>query len=151
MAASAWLGIGIASCNNGSSIDMPFYYLCNSIYCAMGNFKYISMAIVDALALIMLPKGIANADQLIVRVNNIKEAGEVHIAIYDDAAAFEADRSERGGAAPGITQRIIEMVEPAWPTYRYMLPPGAYGIGIFHDGNPNNRLDNFFFGVPRDQ
>ena len=49
----------------------------------MTAFKYTSMTIVGALSLIMLSRGIANADELIVRVNNIKEAGEIHIAIYD--------------------------------------------------------------------
>ena len=43
------------------------------------------------------------------------------------------------------------MVELGWTTYRYMLPLGAYAIGIFHGGNLNNRLDNYFFGVPREQ
>lgn len=47
----------------------------------MGTFKYISMAIVGTLALIIFPAGIANADELIVRVDNIKEAGEIHNAI----------------------------------------------------------------------
>ncbi len=70
----------------------------------MGTFKYISMAIVGALALIILPEGIANADELIVRVDNIKEAGEIHIAVYDDAAAFEADRGETGGSATSIRE-----------------------------------------------
>jgi len=70
----------------------------------MGTFHYISMAIVGALALIILPEGIANADELIVRVDNIKEAGEIHIAVYDDAAAFEADRGETGGSATSIRE-----------------------------------------------
>ena len=117
----------------------------------MTAFKYTSMTIVGALSLIMLSRGIANADELIVRVNNIKEAGEIHIAIYDSAEAFEADRGEKGGAAPGITQGTIEMVQPGSVTYRYELPPGTYAIGIFHDANLNNRLDNYFFGVPREQ
>ena len=82
----------------------------------MTAFKYTSMTIVGALSLIMLSRGIANADELIVRVNNI---GEIHIAIYDSAEAFEADRGEKGGAAPGITQGTIEMVEPGSVTYRY--------------------------------
>ncbi len=43
------------------------------------------------------------------------------------------------------------MVEPGSVTYRYELPPGTYAIGIFHDANLNNRLDNYFFGVPREQ
>ena len=83
---------------------MSSYYLCNSNYRAMGTSNYISMAIVGALALIILPEGIANADELIVRVDNIKEAGEIHIAVYDDAAAFEADRGETGGSATSIRE-----------------------------------------------
>ena len=117
----------------------------------MTAFKYTSMAFMGVLALILLPGIPTNADELIVRVNNIKEAGEIHIAIYDSAEAFEADRGEKGGAAPGITQGTIEMVEPGSVTYRYELPPGTYAIGIFHDANLNNRLDNYFFGVPREQ
>ena len=70
----------------------------------MGTSNCISMAIVGALALIIFPEGIANADELIVRVDNIKEAGEIHIAVSDDAAAFEVDRGERGGSAPSIRE-----------------------------------------------
>ena len=117
----------------------------------MTGFKYTSMAFMGVLTLNLLPGISANADELIVRVDNIKEAGEIHIAIYDSADAFEADRGEKGGAAPGITQGTIEMVEPGSVTYRYELPPGTYAIGIFHDANLNNRLDNYFFGVPREQ
>ena len=93
----------------------------------------------------------ALADELIVTIDNIKDAGEIHVAIYDNAAAFEADRGEKGGAAPGITQGTIEYVEPGTVTYRYEVAPGTYAIGIFHDANLNNRLDNYFFGVPREQ
>ena len=117
----------------------------------MTAFNYTSMSFIGVLTLILLPGIAANADELIVRVDNIKEAGEIHIAIYDSAEAFEADRGEKGGAAPGITQGTIEMVEPGSVIYRYELPPGTYAIGIFHDANLNNRLDNYFFGVPREQ
>ena len=117
----------------------------------MTAFKYTSMAFMGVLTLALLPGMASNADELIVRVDNIKEAGEIHIAIYDSAEAFEADRGEKGGPAPGITQGTIEMVEPGSVTYRYELPPGTYAIGIFHDANLNNRLDNYFFGVPREQ
>ena len=64
----------------------------------------------------------AIADTLTVRVNNIEKAGEIHIAVYDNAEAFEADRGEKGGAAPGITEGTIEMVEPGSVTYAYELP-----------------------------
>ena len=117
----------------------------------MTPLKDTSLTLFSIVTFILLPGMAANADELIVRVDNIKEAGEIHIAIYDSAEAFEADRGEKGGAAPGITQGTIEMVEPGSVTYRYELPPGTYTIGVFHDANLNNRLDNYFFGVPREQ
>ena len=91
------------------------------------------------------------ADELVVTINNIKEAGEIHAALYDNAEAFEADRGEKGGAAPGITQGTIEFVEAGSVTYRYDVAQGTYAIGIFHDVNLNNQLDNYFFGVPKEQ
>ena len=91
------------------------------------------------------------ADELVVTINNIKEAGEIHVALYDNAEAFEADRGEKGGAAPGITQGTIEFVEAGSVIYRYDVAPGTYAIGIFHDVNLNNQLDNYFFGVPKEQ
>lgn len=117
----------------------------------MTPLKDTSLTLFSIVTFILLPGMAANADELIVHVDNIKKAGEIHIAIYDSAEAFEADRGEKGGAAPGITQGTIEMVEPGSVTYRYELPPGTYAIGIFHDANLNNRLDNYFFGVPREQ
>ena len=103
-----------------------------------------------ALLLIGLPLS-ASADTLTVTVNNIKKAGEIHVAVYDNAEAFEADRGENGGATSGITEGTIEMVEPGSVTYVYELPPGTYAIGIFHDVNLNNKMDNKFFGVPKEQ
>ena len=93
----------------------------------------------------------ASADTLTITVNNIKKAGEIHVAVYDNAEAFEADRGEKGGAAPGITEGTIQIVEPGSVTYIYELPPGTYAIGIFHDVNLNNKMDNNFFGVPKEQ
>ena len=107
-------------------------------------------SLVAILLLIGLPLS-ASADTLTVTVNNIKKAGEIHVAVYDNAQAFEADRGEKGGAAPGITEGTIEMVEPGSVTYVYELPPGTYAIGIFHDVNLNNKMDNNFFGVPKEQ
>ena len=94
---------------------------------------------------------LASADTLTVTVNNIKKAGEIHVAVYDNAEAFEADRGGKGGAAPGITEGTIAMVEPGSVTYAYELPPGTYAIGIFHDVNLTNKMDNNFFGVPKEQ
>ena len=107
-------------------------------------------ALLATLLLTGLPLS-ASADTLTVTVNNIKKAGEIHVAVYDNAEAFEADRGEKGGAAPGITEGTIEMVEPGSVTYVYELPTGTYAIGIFHDVNLNNKMDNNFFGIPKEQ
>ena len=110
----------------------------------------IHRALLATLLLSDLPL-LASADTLIVTVNNIKKAGEIHVAVYDNAEAFEADRGEKGGAAPGISEGTIDMVEPGSVTYVYELPPGTYAIGIFHDVNLNNKMDNNFLGIPVEQ
>ena len=94
---------------------------------------------------------VAVADTLIVEVNNIKVAGEIHVAVYDNAEAFEADRGEKGGAAPGIVDGTIVMVEAGTSTFEYELPAGQYAVGIFHDVNLNNKMDNNFLGLPKEQ
>ena len=33
----------------------------------------------------------------------------------------------------------------------YEFPSGNYAIGIFHDVNLNNKMDNIFLGVPIEQ
>ena len=120
-------------------------------YRPMRPFAYMCSTLVASLSSAFFTASTARADELILHVDNIREAGEIHIAIYDDAAAFEADRGDEGGAAPGIIKGTIERVEPGTVTYRYELAAGTYAIGIFHDANLNNRLDNYFFGVPKEQ
>ena len=110
----------------------------------------IHLAFVATLLLLALPLS-TRADTLTVTVNNIKKAGEIHVAVYDNAEAFEADRGEKGGAAPGISEGTIEMVQPGSVTYVYELPPGTYAIGIFHDINLNNKMDKKFLGIPIEQ
>ncbi len=107
-------------------------------------------AALATLLLISLPLSVSTYT-LTVTVNNIKQASEIHVAVYDKAEAFDADRGERGGAAPGITEGASKMVEPGSVTYVYGLPNGNYAIGIFHDSNLNNKMDNNFFGVRREQ
>lgn len=99
----------------------------------------------------VLTTHVAVADTLIVEVNNIKKAGEIHVAVYDNAEAFEADRGEKGGAAPGIVDGTIVMVEAGTSTFEYELPAGQYAVGIFHDVNLNNKMDNNFLGLPKEQ
>lgn len=115
----------------------------------MSSMKAPFLMLISLTAMNAIPAAVA--DTLTVTVNNIEKAGEIHVAVYDNAEAFEADRGEKGGAAPGITEGTIEMVEPGSVTYVYELPPGTYAIGIFHDVNLNNKMDSNLFGIPKEQ
>ena len=93
----------------------------------------------------------AFAGTVTVEVRNIETKGEMHLAIYDDADVFENDNGEKGGAAKGIVEGVIEEVGTGTATYSFELPNGTYVIGIFVDANYNNEMDRNFFGVPKEQ
>ena len=93
----------------------------------------------------------AFAATLTVEVRNIEKKGEMHLAIYDDADVFENDNGEKGGAAKGIIEGVIEDVETGTAIYQFDLSDGTYAIGIFVDANYNNEMDRNFFGVPKEQ
>ena len=93
----------------------------------------------------------AFAGTVTVEVRNIETKGEMHLAIYNDANVFENDNGEKGGAAKGIVEGVIEEVGTGTATYRFALPNGTYAIGIFVDANYNNKMDRNFFRVPKEQ
>ena len=88
---------------------------------------------------------------VIVKVNNIEKKGEIHLAIYDDKNVFENDNGEKGGAAKGIIQGVIEEVKIGSSIYKFELPNGTYAIGIFVDANYNNKMDRNLLGIPKEQ
>ena len=93
----------------------------------------------------------AFAGTVTVEVRNIEKKGEMHLAIYDNADVFENDNGEKGGAARGIIDGVIEEVGTGTATYRFELPNGTYAIGLFVDANYNNEMDRNIFGVPKEQ
>ncbi len=99
----------------------------------------------------MMPASSALAGSLTVEVHNIEKAGEMHLAIYNDANVFENDDGEKGGAAKGILQGVIEPVETGTAIYEFEIPDGTYAIGIFVDVNYNNKMDRNFLGIPKEQ
>jgi len=92
----------------------------------------------------------AFAGTVTVEVRNIEKKGEMHLAIYDNADVFENDNGEKGGAARGIVDGVIEEVGTGTVTYRFELPNGTYAIGLFVDANYNNEMDRNIFGVPKE-
>ena len=95
--------------------------------------------------------GVSWGHNITITVENISKAGELHIAIYDSKKAFEEDRGEQGGPAPGIVDGFIIAATPGKFSHDFDLPTGAYAIGVFHDVNGNNSLDTNFLGIPKEQ
>ncbi|MCB0547272.1 MAG: DUF2141 domain-containing protein [Phaeodactylibacter sp.] len=89
-----------------------------------------------------LPAFSAENGQLIIEVNNVKEAkGTIWVGIYDsqenylvkEKAIVQGFKVERAGAA------------------RYSIPGlpfGTYAVALFHDTNDNGELDRNFLGIP---
>ena len=106
--------------------------------------------IITGLLLLSLA-GVSWGHNLTITVENISKAGELHIAIYDSKKAFEEDRGEQGGPAPGIVDGFIIAATPGKFSHDFDLPTGTYAIGVFHDVNGNNSLDTNFLGIPKEQ
>ena len=110
--------------------------------------RYLSLLI--SLSSIFL-SGLGMAGTLTVEVKNIEKQGEIHLAIYDDANVFENDNGDKGGAAQGIINGVIEEVKTGTASYQFDIPDGTYAIGIFIDTNYNNKMDRNFLGIPKEQ
>ena len=106
--------------------------------------------IITGLLLLSLA-GVSWGHNITITVENISKAGELHIAIYDSKEAFEEDRGEQGGPAPGIVDGLIVAATPGKVSVDFNLPAGTYAIGVFHDVNGNNSLDTNFLGIPKEQ
>ncbi|HYD30204.1 MAG TPA: DUF2141 domain-containing protein [Azospirillaceae bacterium] len=93
------------------------------------------------LALAALGPAAVQAGEIRVTVKGVRSAqGKVMAALYDSAEAY-AGKNRRDGleltARPGDVQGVF-----------ITLPPGRYGIAVYHDENGNGKLDYNLFGVP---
>ena len=77
--------------------------------------------------------------QLTVTITNIKEQkGTLSLGVYD-AAGYETDKTVAGGSIP-VTGGTV--------TATFDLPPGQYGIKMFHDVNGDGKMSTNPFGMP---
>ena len=106
-------------------------------------------AFLGSLALLLVAPTLFGA-QLTVTVTGLREPGEIHLAIYETAAAFEGDRGDRGGPQAGIITGSIEPAGPEDFTATFELPDGTYAIGVFHDVDGNGALSKSFLGIPKE-
>ena len=106
-------------------------------------------AFLGSLALLLVAPTLFGA-QLTVTVTGLREPGEIHLAIYESAAVFEADRGDRGGPQAGIITGSIEPAGPEDFTATFELPSGTYAVGVFHDVDGNGALSKSFLGIPKE-
>ncbi len=77
--------------------------------------------------------------QLTLTISNIKEhKGALSLGIYD-AAGYETDKAVNGGSIP-VTGETV--------TATFDLPPGQYGIKMFHDVDGDGKMGTNAFGMP---
>lgn len=80
----------------------------------------------------------------VLEVTNIKEAGNLYIAIYQNEKDFlnpsTAFQSKIQAVKKGTTKIHLEK-----------LPMGTYAIALFVDVNGNGALDKNFLGIPSEQ
>lgn len=89
-----------------------------------------------------LTSNIVLAADLEIIVTSVKNnAGNVHLAIYNDPDKFpDSDGmiSETEVAITGLTARHLFTG----------LAPGRYAVAVYHDANDNDEFDQGFLGIP---
>ena len=95
--------------------------------------------IATALCLALLAPA-ALAGPLTVTLENIKtQAGEIRLGVYD-AAGYEGGEAVGGASVTANAATVSVTVEG--------LPPGEYGIKLFHDVNGDGEMNSNPFGMP---
>ncbi len=100
------------------------------------------LLVVAAIGLLILSSTCASAASLDVLVTGLKnQAGYVHIALFDKPDHFPYRK--------GILLDEIVSIKDLKALHRFKnLPPGDYGIAVFHDENNNDEFDQGLFGIP---
>lgn len=96
---------------------------------------------IPALTLALaLGAGAAQAGDLAIRIDDVKTAqGQMMVALYDSAAGF-LKRGVATGAAPAAAGSTTVVFKD--------VPPGDYGIALYHDANGNGKMDRNALGLP---
>ena len=85
--------------------------------------------------------------ELEIILTNIKNPGNVFIAIYNNALDFNSDDD----SSTRITYPVKDSVEKGRFSKKVILKKGSYAFKVFIDKNNNNKFDFNFFGFPKEQ
>lgn len=90
----------------------------------------------------LLASSLASAAVLQVDVTGLSsDAGDVHIALYDNPAAFPSSDGMRVEKQAPIQARQTRF------TFQD-IPAGRYAVAVYHDENANHKFDQAIFGIP---
>ena len=95
----------------------------------------------------MLLLGVVASAQgkVVARINNVRnEKGVCQVCLYNSAAAFKGDggtpvRCIQAPVKAGAAEAVFDVV-----------PAGVYAVMVIHDANQNQKLDQNFFGMPKE-
>ena len=85
--------------------------------------------------------------ELEIILTNIKNPGNVFIAIYNNALDFNSDDD----SSTRITYPVKESVIKGRFSKKVILKKGTYAFKVYIDKNNNNNFDFNFFGFPKEQ
>lgn len=91
---------------------------------------------------LLAPSWCASAAVLDVEVTGLSsDAGDVHIALYDNPDAFPSSDGMRAEKQAPILDRRARF------TFQD-IPAGRYAVAVYHDENANHTFDQAIFGIP---
>ena len=87
--------------------------------------------------------GALSRGSIIIKVTGFKnDKGELRVVLYDGQKAFDDDRRFKQTTAIISNRTATALLHD--------VPPGAYGIAVFHDTNKNGELDENWLGIPKE-
>ena len=92
------------------------------------------------------------ASELVINLSDQKKAGNLMLAIYNNAEAFEGSVIKEKRSEVGVFKGLELYLEPK-DSMRLSIeiPDGEYAIAFFIDANGNKKLDKNFLGIPKEQ
>lgn len=104
--------------------------------------KFKTMA---AAGLVAMFSQTAQAESLTIVITGIEETrGEIRLALFDSAEAFDNGGTAAQGRLAPVTEAEVTVVIDD-------IAAGEYAIKLFHDTDSNGELDRNMMGMPRER
>ncbi len=94
---------------------------------------------IGIFALTFFPR-LGLAADIEITLKGFTATGGVQVALYDNEAAYKAEKMFGGLQMRAHTNPLRVLFAD--------VPPGTYGIAVFHDLNENQELDANMLGIP---